>query len=184
MKGGKARQAFKIADVLSSTTSVDVLDWLPMSMYSTHLLTVLAPDTYLIIASPQCKNFKTSKTSRTWICDVLTTKKHGLRRIMVRSMGRCKLYESDACMKRSRVARKSHCVGRRKQVSVVIWIWDLGCIQLHFASALYCSFLLVLFFLHRRNHLFLFLTTIKTLQRKTRKYLLHYIKRRQADKQA
>lgn len=74
-EGRKARQAFKIADVLpTSTTSADVLDWLPMSMYSTHLLTVLAPDTYLIIASPQCKNFKTSKTSRTWICDVLTTK--------------------------------------------------------------------------------------------------------------
>lgn len=29
-----------------------------MSMYSSHLLTVLAPDTYLIIASPQCKDFK------------------------------------------------------------------------------------------------------------------------------
>lgn len=75
-------------------------------MYSTHLLTVLAPDTYLIIASPQCKDFKTFKTFKNLDLRRLDDKKHGLRRRMVRSMGSCKLYESDACMKRSRVAKK------------------------------------------------------------------------------
>lgn len=40
MEGRKARQAFKIADVLTSTTSVDVLDWLPCIL-------LLAPDTYI-----------------------------------------------------------------------------------------------------------------------------------------
>lgn len=41
MEGRKARQAFKIADVLTyHPTSVDVLDWLPCIL-------LLAPNTYL-----------------------------------------------------------------------------------------------------------------------------------------